>query len=439
LLTANANPLKITLISTYHRNGGAGVAATRLHHALLKQGLDSTLLVVEESRSEPGVVALANNFWQEKAAFARFVGERLAFLPHERDKSVRFQFSPARAGADLSQHPAVQQADVIHLHWTTFGMLSVSGLQKLFAMGKSNRRTAIIWTMHDMWAFTGGCHYSRGCTNFETHCHHCPFLTRPAAQDLSYRVFERKKAALANAPIYLVSPSNWLANLARKAALTQQFETHVIPNPIDTEVFRPTDKRASREKLGLPTDQPLLLFGSANTSDPRKGFSYFAQALNLLKNNNLVTELAILLFGKSTPEAFAELPFVVHSLGVLTNEADIVAAYNAADALVVPSLEDNLPNTIVESLACGTPVIAFKTGGISEMIQHQKTGYLAQTGSATELADGLNWLLNQTPEQRTELSQNTRQFALLHYAEAIVAQQYQQLYNSAMEPKNSKP
>ena len=434
MLTATVNPLKITLISTYHRNGGAGVAATRLHYALRRQGADSTLLVVQETGPEPGVISLANNFWQEKAAFARFTAERLAFLPHERNKSIRFQFSPALIGADLSQHPAVLQADVIHLHWTTFGMLSVSGLQKLVELGKP-----VIWTMHDMWAFTGGCHYSQSCDNYLTHCHHCPYLNRPAPQDLSFRGFERKKVAFANARLQLVSPSEWLANLARSASLTRPFETHVIPNPIDTDVFKPADKRAIREKLGLLIDQPLLLFGSANTTDPRKGFSYFVEALNLLKNNDLATEPAVLLFGKSAPEAVATLPFQVHSLGVLTNETDIVAAYNAADALIVPSLEDNLPNTIVESLACGTPIIAFKTGGIPEMIQHQKTGYLAQTGSAPELADGLNWLLDKTPEQHNELSQNARQFALTHYAEAVVTRQYRQLYDKVAQPENGKP
>ena len=399
---------------------------------------------------------LVHDFWSEKTALARFAAERLMFLPHERDKSIRFQFSPAIIGADLSQHPAVLQADVIHLHWTTFGMLSVSGMQQLSALEKP-----IVWTMHDMWAFTGGCHYSRGCTNFETHCHHCPFLKRPASHDLSYRVFERKKAAFANAPtsgpsLRLVSPSEWLANLARKAALTNQFETHVIPNPIDTEVFKPTDKRAIRQKLGLPLDTPLLLFGSANTADPRKGFSYFAKALQLFPVDadtdlegdktgsgvrippSLHHQPVVLLFGKTAPAAVAALPFQVHSLGVLTTETDIVAAYTAADALVVPSLEDNLPNTIVESLACGTPVIAFSTGGIPEMIQHQKTGYLAQTGSATELADGLNWLLTQTPEQRSELSQNARQFAEAHYAEATVAWQYQQLYREVAQHESGK-
>ncbi len=423
--------MKITLISTYHRNGGAGVAATRLHHALLKQGVDSTLLVVEATAPEPSVVPLVHNFLSEKAAFARFAGERLAFLPYERDKNIRFQFSPARVGADLSQHPAVQQADILHLHWITFGMLSVSGLQKLFALKKP-----IVWTMHDMWAFTGGCHYSRGCDHYQTHCHHCPYLRNPGEHDLSYRVFEEKLSAFANAPLTMVSPSAWLANLARSAALTKPFQTHLIPNPIDTDVFKPADKLALRQKLGLPTDAPLLLFGSANTADPRKGFAYFLEALNNLKTNQLDPEPAVLLFGKTAPETIDTLPFPVHSLGVLTNDADIVAAYNAADALVVPSLEDNLPNTIVEALACGTPVIAFNMGGIPEMIRHQKTGYLAQTGSVQELADGLRWLLNQTPEQRTELSQNARQFALTRYAEATVARQYLDLYQGVLrKPK----
>ncbi|WP_460964363.1 glycosyltransferase family 4 protein [Spirosoma litoris] len=428
--------MRVTHLSTYHLFGGAAVAANRLHRALSKVGqwtgpVESTMLVgtsnrQETHRPEPGVVYLANNFLAEQTAFGRFVAERLYFLPQERDVSIRFQFSPAKFGANLNFHPAIQQADILHLHWINFGFLSLNGLQSLFELGKP-----IVWTLHDQWAFTGGCHYSRGCTHFLMHCHQCPYLKKPGDYDLAYTVFERKKGVFGNARVYFTPPSHWLADEAKRSALLRNFPFSVIPYAIDQTIFCPVERAEANNHLDLPEpDRPRLLFGSANVTDTRKGFTYFAEALTLLHQQYPDLAPEILVFGKGRSYLFNELPYPIRHLGILTSEDDIVAAYNAADAMIVPSLEDNLPNTVIEAMACGTPVVGFRTGGIPEMIDHRQNGYLADIGSAQQLADGMAFVLTH-PNPET-LRQNARNFAEIRFSEEVVAGQYIELYRQLL-------
>ena len=428
--------MRVTHLSNYHLFGGAAVAANRLHRALQKQvwtdrSVESTMLVgvpnrLETHKPEPGVLYLANNFLAEQTAFGRFVAERLYFLPHERDSSVRFQFSPAKFGANLSFHPAIQQADLLHLHWINFGFLSLSGLQSLFELGKP-----IVWTLHDQWAFTGGCHYSRGCDHFLSHCRNCPYLKKPGEHDLSYKVFEQKKQLFGKANVHFTPPSQWLADEAQRSALLRDFPFTVIPYAIDQTVFQPVTRTNANTHLELPdTGTARLLFGSANVTDTRKGFAYFAEALTLLHQQHPELAPEILIFGKGRSYLFNELPYTVRHLGLLTSEDDIVAAYNAADAMVVPSLEDNLPNTVIEAMACGTPVVGFRTGGIPEMIDHEQNGYLADVGSAQQLANGLAFILKHPNPD--ELRQNARQSAETRFSEAVVARQHIELYSRLM-------
>lgn len=414
--------MKITHLSTYHLSGGAAIAATRLHRALLRAGIESTLLVEQVAKPEPGVVGLSEGFLGRKWTTARFALDRLTFVPHEKDKSVRFHFSPAQVGANVVEHPAVREADVLHLHWTNFGFLSLIGLEKLVRLGKP-----IVWTLHDQWAFTGGCHFSRGCTRYLTQCQRCPYLRNPGPNDLSARTFTRKAAILTpDTPLQIVTPSRWMADEARESRLLEWFPVTTIPNTIDQTVYRPLDRNAALARFGL-TDpsRPRLLFGSFNITDPRKGFQYFADALKLLRQQHPNLEPELLVFGKGGEE-LSGLPYSVRPLGVLTNDEDIVAAYNAADAMVVPSLEDNLPNTIVEALSCATPVVAFKTGGIPEMIRQFKTGYLADVADTPKLMNGLAFILNHP--NRNELRQQARQSAGDLFGEEAVVREHIFLY-----------
>jgi glycosyltransferase involved in cell wall biosynthesis len=414
--------MKVVHVSTYHTFGGAAIAALRLHHALLAAGVESSLLVQETERPEANVEGFYKGFIEKKLAFARFVAERLYFASQEKDKTVRFHFSPLWAGADISTHPLVQHADVIHLHWVNFGFLSLRSLEKLFALGKP-----IIWTMHDMSTFTGGCHYSRDCDRYLNHCHHCPYLRKPSAHDLAFRVFERKKQLFKNARLTLVSPSKWLADLAQKATTTQHLDVFPIPNLIDNQHFCPQNKEEAKRKLGLSPTKKWILFAGVNTQDPRKGFGYFKEATRLLKNK--ANEWGVVVFGKSDPVVMAELDLEVKALGSIPSHK-VVSIHQAADVMVVPSLEDNYPNTIIEAMACGTPVVGFDTGGIPEQILHLETGYVAQLQSAEDLAQGIQFVL-QSPDYE-QLSNRNHQLIAQRNAPSVVVNQFLHLYQKLM-------
>ncbi|CAG4991415.1 D-inositol-3-phosphate glycosyltransferase [Dyadobacter sp. CECT 9275] len=408
-------------LSTFHREGGAAVAASRLNRALQNNGIASQMLVHDSDITEDNVTPLAHSKWQKKLALGRFIGERLAFLPFEKDSSVRFAYSPAVVGNDISGHPLVRKADILHLHWINFGFLSLESLKKLLALGKP-----VVWTLHDMWTFTGGCHYSRGCNNYLTHCCNCPYLSRPGQYDVSFEHFEIKARIYEHANLSLVSPSHWLQQLVQNAALTNQLSALSIPNCIDTDIFRPKDKTGIRNRMNLPRDKKLILFAGANTLDIRKGFLYFREAMQLLQDESY----EILIFGKSGSNAFDDLGTRVHYLGKISEVEYMVDAYNTADLIVVPSLEDNLPNTIMEAMACGTPAVGFETGGIGEMIDHKENGYLADFKSSVSLAEGIQWVLKNNEDK--DLSLNAREKVLHNYSEKVVADRYTQLYTKLL-------
>lgn len=408
-------------LSTFHLEGGAGVAATRLHRALLKHGTDSYMLVPTAQNREEKVVELSDTNWQKKKHFGRFIAERLHFYPQEKDKTVRFAFSPAAVGSDIAEHPLVRKADIIHLHWINFGFLSLKSLENLFAMGKP-----VVWTLHDMWTFTGGCHYSRGCDNYLLHCQYCPYLAKPEKYDISFSQFNKKQFIYEQAKLALVSPSRWLGGLVKAAALTKSHTSLTIPNCLDTTLFSPHNKLETRKMLGLPENKNLILFAGANTQDPRKGFAFFREAISQV--TGVLENVEVLIFGKANPENFGNFPAPVHYLGKITQPEEMVKAYNAANMIVVPSLEDNLPNTVMEALSCGVPAVGFSTGGIPEMIDHQVNGFVSTFGSAESLAEGIIWVLRN--DGNNVISENARKKVLNSYSEEIIASQYQNLYDS---------
>lgn len=407
-------------ISTFHLEGGAGVAATRLNRALQSAGIESKMLVHRSKTEEENVHPWAATPKQEKEAWAYFIGERLSYLPYEAGSSVRFAFSPALAGVDISEHPLVRKADIIHLHWINFGFLSLKSLTKLFALGKP-----IVWTLHDMWAFTGGCHYSRGCEKYLTQCQYCKYLSRPDEYDIAFQQFETKNLIYQDTDLSFVSPSKWLNALVKNAVLTEKHLALTIPNCLDTAVFTPLNKTQVREQLNLPTDKKLILFAGANTQDVRKGFAYFQDAMNMSDQ-----DYEVLVFGKANPASFANLKAKVHYLGTISNQEDMVKAYNAADVIAVPSLEDNLPNTIMEAMACGTPAVGFNTGGIGDMIDHKQNGYLAEYKSAASLAEGIDWVIKNNA--KGALAALAREKVLLNYTEEVVAGKYNELYQKLL-------
>ncbi len=398
--------MNILLLNTYP-HGGAGVACRRLQTALQASGNTANLLTSSEVGSR----------WP-------FYAERISFVPYERDKSVRFSFSLANFGKNLSQHPLVQQADVLHLHWINQGFLSLNSIRQLADLGKP-----IVWTLHDMWAFTGGCHYSRGCEHFKNECGNCPFLKTPAPRDLSNRVWRRKQALFPK-NIQFVTCSQWLAGVARSSGLLKNYPVTAIPNPIDTAVFKPStepERQRFRSEKGISPKAHVLLFAAMKVNEERKGFRFLLEALQMMKVQRPDFQLEILVLGKAEPEALAALPYPVHALGLVQEQRELVQIYGAADVFAIPSLEDNLPNTVMESLACGTPVAGFATGGIPEMVGHLQEGFIAPQGDSGALAEGIFEVL----EGKTLLEtyrEAARRKVEAHYANTVVARQYMQVY-----------
>jgi glycosyltransferase involved in cell wall biosynthesis len=423
--------MKIIILSTFDNFGGAAIAASRLNKSLNNNGLLSNMLVHDKKGNLANIESIAQNWFQRKLALLRFALDRYQFAFYEKNKDVRFIFSQAKIGVDIHKHLLIQHSDIIHLHWINFGFLSLNSLEKLFKTNKP-----IVWTLHDMWAFTGGCHYARECTNYERNCGNCvQFLKKPSENDLSHQIWERKKEIFSNANLTIVACSEWLAQKARESSLLKNKTIVSIPNPIDTNVFRPIEKSVAREHFKLSPDKKYILFGAVKISDERKGFAYFVEAISIINEqliiNNIDSDnIEIIIFGQAQASEFEGLPFKVNVLGKLSDLETIATAYSAATVFVSPSIEDNLPNTIMESMACGTPVVGFDIGGIPEMIDHEECGYLANYKSAEDLANGIFWTLFESDYQI--LVNSSRQKVLNNYSEKVVAEKYKKVYKSLL-------
>lgn len=418
--------MKVVILSSSDSSGGAAIASYRLHQALLKSGIDSNMLVRHKRKTDNTIQAINQyNYYTDKEVHPRFAIEKMLFVPYEKSKKERFTFSTNQFGFEVSKHPLVQNADIIHLHWINNSYISLSGLTKLLSLNKP-----VVWTLHDMWPFTGGCHYSGDCLNYQSKCNYCPQIKNPSANDLSARIFEKKEAIYKNKDITAISCSKWLAEIANNSSLFKNFNITDIANPIDQTVFYPFDKLKARRELNLKEGKIYLLFAAGNIFDERKGIRYLIEALEILSlSNDIVNNLELLVMGKADHNFEKYFSIPVNYLGQVSGNENLCRIFNAADAFLLPSQQDNLPNTIMESLACGTPVIAFKTGGIPEMVEHKTTGYLAEEKSPSSLADGINWLVkfNNKGIQKTCID-----FVTNNYSEKLISEKYIQVYKKLL-------
>lgn len=421
--------MKVTLINTSDAGGGAPAACMRLLKALEQKQVNVWMLVQEKKTGEPRVTSVSVGFFGKMSARFNFFYERLPFIWFKaRSREVRFAFSPANAGTDISRQAIVSDADVLHLHWTNAGFLSINNIERLLQTGKP-----IVWTLHDMWTFTGGCHYAGDCDHFTAKCGNCWMLRDPGEDDLSHSGW-LKKAGMYKAAknIVFVTCSNWLAGVAKTSSLLKDFRIEAIPNPIDTTIFSPGDKLKAREKWNIDPNQKIILFGAANILDRRKGITHLVEALNELKEKYPdLSDVGTVIFGKNKSFDTNLLPFKVYEMNIISSQQDMALLYNLADVYVTPAIEDNLPNTVMEALACGTPVVAFNTGGIPDMVDHLQNGYLAEFKSKRDFAAGIHYVL--TSDKKNELSANARKKVLDNFTNDIVAEKYIAVYQSILK------
>ncbi len=421
--------MRVLIVNTSEKTGGAAVAANRLMTALNNNGVKAKMLVRDKESNSLTVAGLPKSpllHWH-------FLWERLVIFIHCRfSRKHLFEIDIANAGTDITRLREFQEADIIHLHWINQGMLSLRSIRKILQSGKP-----VVWTMHDIWPATAICHYTRGCHYFKSHCQCCKLLQGGGSQsDLSASVWKRKTWMLDGGNIYFVTCSKWLEAEAKSSALLKEHKITSIPNPIDTYIYAPQNKQAARRRLGLPEDKQIILFVSQRVTDERKGMAYFVDAVShLVKNHPEVMEkIGIAVLGGHSEDVAGQLPLPVYAIGYVNDEKKIVEVYNSADVFVLPSLEDNLPNTIMEAMACGVPCVGFKVGGIPEEIDHKRNGYVAEYRHAEDFAHGIYWVLNEADYDM--LSRQAVAKVTHCYSQQHVAMRYQEVYHQAMALKH---
>ncbi len=419
--------MKIIHVNTYRGNGGAGRACQRLDAALTGRGADSEVWINFSFSAAGANRAFSGSGIKKGLAAAGILFERLVVKLFKKPVPIPFSFPVW--GTDISRHPIFLEADIIHLHWINHSFLRPRDIARLAALNKP-----IVWTFHDSNAFTGGCHVRYTCTHFEQHCGNCPVLRSSGPGDWSSRIWKAKAEAYGRFPFSIVAPSGWMKQSIGRSALLGNKTVHQVPNTLDTGLFRPMERAAARSALGLPVDKFIILSGfMPSRNDLHKGTPYLLEALQVLADGNEPepAHVLLLVFGNRDAKHVPVFPVEARFLGTVSDDEKLAQCYAAADVFVTPSLEDNLPNTVMESLSCGTPVVAFTTGGIPDMVQHLENGYLAPYRSAVGLAEGLQWVYRH-PEPR-RLAEAARQTVMSRFSEAVVADRHLALYRQLLE------
>jgi glycosyltransferase involved in cell wall biosynthesis len=417
--------VKIYLInyldSVFFGGAGAAIAAYRLHQGLRTIGVDSTMLVQTKVKYDDSVIAVRGPF---DAILNRLDTLPLRLYPDHEGTFLGTDWIPARIRNSVVKKALSEKPDIVHLHcvWTAF--VPPDALPKF--------NCPVVWTLHDTLPFTGGCVYPSGCARYEQRCGACPQIRSKNERDISRFAWKRKKRAWTGVDLSLVAPSKWMAGIASKSSLFGKFPLNVIAYGVNTEIFKPIQKEIARNILGLETENPLILFGAASSeADKRKGFDLLCKSLDLLAAKGLAERAEVMTFGGTMSSQGSLAGFKTHKLGFFSDDTSLAIMYSCADVFVSSSVEDNLPNTVIEALACGVPCVAFNIGGMPDMIDHKVNGYLAEPFYPEDLARGIAWVL-EDENRRQQLSQDAREKALKEYSSEIQAQRYVELYEEIL-------
>lgn len=424
--------LKVVHLNTYDGNGGAGRACIRLNSALLSQNIDSKIIVHYKFGNNPEIKTFNRSIIQKSYTAATIILERILAKRFLKSDS-RTPFSFSWFGRSVIKHPDVKNADIIHLHWINHGFLDPKHIAEIKKLGKP-----VVWTFHDSNAFTGGCHVRYTCDHYLQECGNCPLLINAGDNDISHRIWQQKDKAYQQLDFGVVAPSLWMQASVKKSSLMQRRVVNNIPNTLETDVFKPIDKQQAKQQAGLPTDKFIFLSGfMPSRKDLHKGTQYLLESMELLKLRlgADTDQVELVVFGNRGTENLPDFPFKTSFLGTINNDEKLALHYAAADAFLIPSLEDNLPYTVMESLSCATPVIAFTTGGIPDMVQHEYSGYLATYRSAESFTDGMEWIIKHPEKEK--LNQQARQTIMDRFSEEVIAQKHIEVYQKLLNKGGS--
>lgn len=415
-------PLKVVHLSQTDGGAGAGRAAYRIHRALLDIGVDSSMIVGDQ-RTADGTVFQASNgrLARTKARLCAYLEAKLARRLTRPDVGL---FSPAGFGYfSPARDSRVRSADVVCLYWINGGFIRPEDLTEF--------SQPLVWRLSDVWPFSGGCHYPDKCEQFVERCGECPQLEKRDPDDRSRRLWERKAQSWRNLDLTVVAPSQWIAGLAVKSSLFRDQRIEVIATGVDTALFRPRDRMMTRAGLGLPRDRKIIVYGAAGaTTDKRKGWNEFVRAITLVTQQGRGQDWHIAVFGA---DAVPALPLPVTVLGTISDEDQLAQLFACADVVVVPSIEDNLPQVALEALASGAPVIAFRIGGLPDAIIHRENGWLAKLGDISGFAEGLIWAMSAGDGPRVA----ARRHAETHFSQPVQIARYAALLSELSDARRN--
>ena len=426
----NTRPMRVLHLSTFDQDGGAARGSLWLHDALRAQGVDSVMMVGRKTSDDSSILPLPTR--TDRLA-ARLRG-RLDGLPLYRyDKTEESFWSLGWVPARVDHIMREIDPDVVHLHWVGAGFLPVEGLRLL---GRP-----IVWTLRDMWPLTGGCHYTAGCERYRVGCGTCPQLRSGDADDLSSQTWRRKSDNWGYLDLHLAPISGWLADCVRASPLLRDYPMEIIPNGLDASRFRPFDKQEARRRWKLPSNKRILLYGAINaTKDRRKGFPELISALNRLGRTEKANDTLLVVFGNLAPEDLPDTGIETRFAGYIGEDDELAQLYAAADVAVMPSLQEAFGKTLIEAMACGTPVVAFASGGPLDIIDHRINGYLAEPFRPSDLAAGILWCTEEIG-RGTDLGGAARRKVEAQFDIDAVARRYTSLYRQCLrgrdEPQGS--
>ena len=419
----NEKPLKVLSVCT-SLGGGAGRAAYRIHQGVCGLGVDSRMLLKDGRSNDPSIITL-ERFAPKNLLYKAFdwtrnkVKNKIQHSRWNRYPQSDNVFMSDLRGVSFYGVLQKMEYDVLHLHWINRRFVSLPDLPQ---------DKPIVWTLHDSWPFCGICHYFLNCKEYQWQCGCCPFLHSSEAKDLSYVVWKKKAEIYKNLNLHIVSPSSWLAGCAKQSTLLKRFPVTVIPNCLDVETFRTLNEKEIspkwRDFQEKRLAKPFVLYGAINAAtDKIKGFANLLSALRILEQRGHCDSFEMIVFGATESELSMDVGIPIHYVGYVGDTQELVSLYNLANVMVVPSL--------MESLSCGTPVVAFNIGGNSDMIEHQKNGYLAQEMNDADLAEGILWCLENNADNC--LGRNGREKVLRNYTFDVVCRQYKALYESVIK------
>ena len=421
--------MKMLQVSTHDISGGAARATFRLHRGLRQMDQDCCMLVRYKDTDDEFVSAVGQDREKDENAFFLETPIQEHYINAHRTDISNTLFSLPYPGYDISRSPLVQNADIINLHWVSHFQSPVT-LNQIFALGKP-----VVWTLHDQWAFTGGCHYSAGCGGYQSNCSQCPQLAEDPFS-LPEAVLHDKEELFQNANLTIVTPSQWMGRCARESRLFKSLRVEVIANSLETDLYSPIPKEQAKKSLEIPDDAVTLLFGAIDGAEKRKGFAELTGAMKTCRENEAFqallrkNQIRLICFG-SPNDQLESMGIPVVSLGRLGTDEDIRDAYSAADIFLLPSLEDNLPNTILESMSCGTPVVAFDVGGVPDMVTDSVNGLLVKAFDTQKMGEAIVSLLVD-PEKRSAMGKACRERVSNDYALDVQAGNYLKLYDDLL-------